>query len=292
MAVEAAGLGYVDALLIRGAYQVKKALPFIVGGEVVGRISATGPGVDASRIGQRISAYATEGALAGHVRLPLSAVFPIPEDLPAAHAIELLGSVCTALHAFDCGALKPGETVLVLGAGGSVGAAALAVATALGAHAIGAASSQAKRDHALSRGAVATVDYSQSGWRSELKATGFPTVDLVFDPVGGAFSETAFRTLAPGGRHLVVGFASGDIPRLPLNLPLLKRASVIGVALGAYFEAEPGAAAALYARAVNLWREGLLPAAEEVAVHPLEAAPQLLQAMLGREHVGKAVIAF
>ncbi|MBX3447868.1 MAG: NADPH:quinone oxidoreductase family protein [Parvibaculum sp.] len=290
---EAAGLGYVDALLVAGRYQVKTPLPFVPGSEVAGRVVALGEGVPGKMMGQRVMALSPRGALAEKLALPAVVCIPVPANMSAEAAAGFIVSYCTALYGFDtCGHLREGETVLVLGAAGGVGMAAIDVAKAMGAKVIAAASTEAKRNAALAAGADAALDYSDPEWRKALEPlTGRRDVDIVYDPVGGDFSEAAFRSLAPGGRHLVVGFAAGDIPRIPLNLPLLKRASIVGVDWGGEIRANPASNIPLMQKLTEWAAAGKIHP-EPAASFPLAEAPAVLQRLLDRESVGKPVIRF
>ena len=290
---EAAGLGYVDALLVAGRYQVKTPLPFVPGSEVSGRVVALGEGVRENMMGTRVMALSPRGALAEKLALPAMGCIPVPANMSAEAAAGFIVSYCTALYGFDnCGHLRDGETVLVLGAAGGVGMAAIDVAKAMGAKVIAAASTDEKRKAALAAGADFTLDYSDPEWRKLLEPlTGRRDVDLVYDPVGGDFSEAAFRSLAPGGRHLVVGFAAGDIPRIPLNLPLLKRASIVGVDWGGEIRANPGSNISLMQKLTEWAAAGKIHP-EPAASFPLAEAPAVLQRLLDRESVGKPVIRF
>jgi len=289
--VEAAGLGYVDALLVRGTYQVKMPLPFVPGSEVAGTIEAVGEGVSGDLIGSRVMALSPRGALAEKVAIPAAVCSTIPDDMSAEAAAGFIVSYCTALYGFEnCGHLQPGETVLVLGAAGGVGMAAIDVAKAMGARVIAAASTAEKRDAAKAHGADMVLDYSDSEWRKALDVLVEKRgVNVVYDPVGGAYSETAFRCLAPGGRHLVVGFANGEIPKLPLNLALLKRASLVGVDWGGEIRANPGANGPLLHK-LSEWVEAGKIHPEPTASFPLEDAGDVLQRLLERKMIGKPVI--
>lgn len=291
VAVEAAGLGYVDALFVRGTYQVKLPLPFIPGSEIAGTIEAVGEGLLGDLIGNRIMALSPKGALAEKLVLPAAILSTIPEGMSAEAAAGFLVSYCTALYAFEnCGKLQPGETVLVLGAAGGVGMAAIDVARAMRARVIAAASTAEKRAAARAHGADMVLDYSAPDWRKALDALVEKRgVDLVYDPVGGAYSETAFRCLAPGGRHLVVGFANGEIPKLPLNLALLKRASLVGVDWGGEIRAHPEANVPLM-RTLTGWIEHGKIHPEPTSTYPLEEAGAVLQRLLERKSIGKPVI--
>lgn len=289
----AVGLGYVDALLVAGRYQVKTPLPFVPGSEISGRVIAVGSGVDPAMMGTRVLALAPRGALAEQVALPASACTEVPDSLSAAAAAGLIVNYCTALYGLrDCGNARAGEHLLVLGAGGGVGMAAIDIAKALDMTVIAAASSPDKRAAAAARGAHAVVDYSDPEWRSALPSLiGRKDVDVVWDPVGGEVSETALRCLAPGGRHLVVGFAAGSIPRVPLNLALLKRCSIVGVDWGGHIRANSGANAPLLATLMAWINAGQLRP-EPGTVLPFEGARDALQSLLDRRAIGKPVIRF
>jgi NADPH2:quinone reductase len=292
VAAEASGLGYADALMVRGAYQVRRNGSFIVGAELVGRVVALGAEADPALLGQRVIAFTHHGSVAEIVRVEAARCFVLPDAIPAGIGLMLNASATTAFFALDdCGALRPGERVLVLGAGGGVGSVAVSIAKAMGAVVAAAAGSPEKLALARACGADLLVDYGAADWRARLKEAGMPAVDVVFDTVGGSWSETAFRCLAPGGRHLVVGFASGEIPRLPLNLPLLKRASLVGVDFGGHIAVHGDTAGRLLGKALAFYQSGQLPMPAP-AVHGIDAAPALMQAMLERRQVGKVVIGF
>ena len=289
--VEAAGLGYVDALFVRGTYQVKMPLPFVPGSEVAGVIEAVGEGVSSDLIGSRVMALSPRGALVEKVAIPAAVCSTIPDEMSAEAAAGFIVSYCTALYGLEnCGRLQPGETVLVLGAAGGVGMAAIDVARAMGARVIAAASTQEKRDAAKAHGADMVLDYSDPDWRKALDALVEKRgVNVVYDPVGGAYSEPAFRCLAPGGRHLVVGFANGEIPKLPLNLALLKRASLVGVDWGGEIRANPAANGPLLHK-LSEWVETGKIHPEPTASFPLEEAGDVLQRLLERKMIGKPVV--
>jgi len=291
VATAAVGLGYVDTLHVAGRYQMKWPLPFVPGSEVCGTVVALGPDVQGLQPGQRVFGICERGALAEQVLLPQQSCVPAPAILDDVQVASFPVSYGTALYGLrECGRLHPGETVLVLGAGGGVAAAAIDVALAMGAQVIAAAGSAAKRELALARGARAVIDYTQSDWRESLKSlTEGKGVDVVFDPVGGAFSEPAFRALAPWGRHLVVGFAAGEIPRLAFNLPLLKRAALVGVDWGGAQRADRGIVLPVLRQLLEWIACGRIrPQAGEV--YPLERTGDAMNAMLRRESRGKVVI--
>lgn len=291
VAVDAAGLGYADALSVRGAYQIKRPLPFIPGGEMAGRVVGLGEGVPREWLARRVMALSPRGSLAERIALPAVLCTPIPAMLSAEAAAGCIVNYCTALYALEtCGQVRAGETVLVLGAAGGVGLAALDVARALGAKVAAAASSPEKLKECATLGADWTVDYSRPDWRKALEAAlEKRPLNVMVDPVGGPYSETAFRCLAPGGRHLVIGFAAGEIPRIPLNLPLLKRASIVGVDWGGSHRSGPPKPPPEMERLIALVTAGKIHPAVQ-ATFPLEEAGNALQAMLERRGIGKAVI--
>jgi NADPH2:quinone reductase len=291
VAVEAVGLGYVDALRVRGGYQVKDPLPFIPGNEIAGHVVTCGDGVPSAMLGRRVMAVSRSGALAERIRVPAQDCVTVPGPMSSAAASGFIVSYCTALYGLDiCGRLKSGETLAVLGAAGGVGLAAIDVAKALGARVIALASSADKLKLALQSGADIAVDYSGSDWRKRLQEAAGPAgIDVVYDPVGGPYSETAFRCLRPGGRLLVVGFATGSIAAIPLNLPLLKRSSIVGVDWGGLVRDDPQANLPLLQRLAAWVEQGRLHP-QATTVHPMEDAPSLLQALLERRSVGKPVI--
>ena len=291
VAVEAVGLGYADALQVRGGYQIKRPLPFIPGGEMAGRVVALGAGVPAEWNGRTVLGMAPSGALAERIAMPLSGCVRRPGVLSAEAAAGMIVDYGTALYGLEeQGRLRAGEIVLILGASGGVGLAAVDLAKALGATVIAAASSADKLALCKARGADHLLEYSQPDWRKALEAVlaGRPLA-VVYDPVGGPYSETAFRCLAPGGRLLVVGFAAGEIPRIPLNLPLLKRASIVGVDWGGHHRANPGSSRQQLSRLVELAESGAIHP-QATRIFPLEQAGEVLQALVERRAQGKAVI--
>ena len=289
--VEATGLGYVDALTVAGLYQIRPKLPFVPGNEIAGVIEQAGEEVRHLRQGQRVLATPSQGGLAEYVVLDEGRCTPIPDALDFDAAASFLVNYCTAWHGFNyCGHLKEKETVLVLGGSGGVGTAAIDVARGMGARVIAAASTPSKRQACLDAGAEAAIDYTQENWRDELKAVldGHP-LDVVYDPVGGEFAEPALRSLGPDGRFLVVGFAAGDIPRVPINLLLLKRCSMVGVNWGGHITANPSVAKEVITTLLEWISAGRLkPAAGEA--FPLEKTGEAMMKMLERQAVGKIVI--
>lgn len=244
IAVRAAGISFVDVLTAAGNYQVKPPVPFIPGSECAGLIEALGEGVSGLCVGDAVVGSGWGGIFAEVVNLPARSVKRAPAGMSLQEAALFPVSYYTARHALvDRGRLQAGETLLVLGAGGATGIAAIQIGKHLGARVIASASSQAKRDLAIAAGADATVEARAEDWREQVKAANQGKgVDLVFDPVGGEATDPAFRSLAWNGRHLVVGF-TGGIASLKTNLPLLKGASMIGVDLRQFGIFEPEAAA-------------------------------------------------
>lgn len=227
--VAACGVGYVDALVALGRYQVKPALPHVPGGEAAGWVDAIGHGVGGVAIGARVLAQAS-GGFAQFALATAASIRAIPGRMDMAQAAGFRVNYVTALHALrDRAHLKPGETLLVIGAAGGTGLAAVQVGKLLGARVIGVASTESKRAAVVQHGADFTLDREPEGWRERLKAVDPDGIDVVFDPVSGPLLQPAFRSLRWGGRHLVIGFASGNIPALPVNLPLLKGAALVGV---------------------------------------------------------------
>ena len=292
VAVAAAGVGYVDGLLVAGRYQVKPPLPYLPGSEFAGVVTGIGGEVEQFEPGDRVFGLASAGAFAETlcVRADQCAAVPPAMDDPTAAGFFI--NYLTALYGLrDCGGLAAGETLLVLGAAGGVGAAAIAVARALDARVVAAASTPEKRAAALRDGADAVIDYRQPDWRDELRALSADSgLQMVYDPVGGATAEPAFRSLSPGGRYLVVGFASGEIPRLPFNLPLLKRSALIGVDWGGAARADAGLNPPLLETLLAWFAEGrLIPA--RVAVRPFAAVREVLSEQLNGTTIGKQVLA-
>lgn len=228
--VAACGVGYVDALVSLGRYQVKPALPHTPGGEAGGVVDALGEGACGLAVGDRVMAQ-VRGGFAEYALAPAVGVLPIPATMSFEQASGFRINYLTALHGLrDRADLQAGERLLITGAAGGVGMAALQVGRALGAEVIASASSADKRAFALAHGAGHAIDTAPEGWRDRLKAAaGGAGVDVIFDPVCGPLFELAFRSLAWRGRHLVIGFAGGPIPTLPANLPLMKGAGLIGV---------------------------------------------------------------
>tara|TARA_B110000037_G_scaffold97125_1_gene113817 strand:- start:6972 stop:7946 length:975 start_codon:yes stop_codon:yes gene_type:complete len=236
VAVKACGLNFPDTLIIQGLYQFKPELPFTPGSDVAGVVKKVGEGVSHLKVGQEVFGFVAHGGLAEEVLVPANACFPKPTQMDFPTAASFLMAYGTSYHALkDRGRLTEGETLLVLGASGGVGLAAVELGKLMGAKVIAAASTDEKLALCKEYGADETINYTTQDLKATIKEiTAGNGVDVVYDPVGGVYSEAALRGTAWNGRFLVVGFAAGDIPKIPLNLPLLKGASVVGVFWGAF----------------------------------------------------------
>lgn len=291
LAVEAAGVNYVDALFVAGEYQIKPPVPFVPGSEVAGTVVAVGDGVGDLAVGQRVLASIGLGGYASHVVCSAAQVSPLPDGIDAARAAAFTQSYCTALFSLRQRArLAPGEVVLVLGAGGGVGLAAIDVAVALGARAIAVASTEDKRAAAIAQGAEAAIDPTVEDLKSRARElAGKAGVDVVVDPIGGELAEPSLRALDVFGRYLVIGFAAGSIPRLPLNQVLLRNRSILGVDWGAWGMANPAENQALLADGLALVAEGRLhPVAP--STYPLDRVADALDDLRQRRVTGKVVL--
>jgi NADPH2:quinone reductase len=256
--IEAASLNFPDLLIVQNKYQMKPDLPFVPGSEYAGVIEAVGEGVTHLKVGQSVACLSGTGGFGTHTLAPAKLCMPLPPGFPAVDAAAFIMIYATSHHALiDRAALKAGETVLVLGAAGGVGTAAIQIAKAAGARVIAAASTDEKCDLCKSLGADETINYTTQNMREVLKAlTEGKGPDVIYDPVGGDFAEPAFRSIAWRGRYLVVGFAAGPIPALPFNLALLKGASIVGVFWGDFARREPQANAAMMAELAQWYAQG------------------------------------
>ena len=252
--IKAASLNFPDLLIVQNKYQTKPPLPFVPGSEYAGVVRAVGSSVTDLQVGQHVACLSGTGGFATHTIASAALCIPLPDGFGFVDAAAFIMIYATSHHALvDRAQLKPGETVLVLGAAGGVGTSAIQIAKALGARVIAAASTDEKCALCSSIGADATINYSQQDLREAIKQlTGGKGPDVIYDPVGGAMAEPAFRSIAWRGRYLVVGFAGGAIPSLPLNLTLLKGASVVGVFWGGFAKNEPKANASAMAE-LALW---------------------------------------
>jgi len=292
IAVHAAGVNFPDALMVMGQYQVRPPLPFTPGGEAAGVIIEVGSGVTHLHVGQRVVAFTRTGAFAERLSAPAAAVTPIPDALSFDIAATLPLAYGTAMHALiDRAHLARGETLLVVGASGGVGLAAVMIGKALGARVIAAASTDEKLALCRTHGADDVINYNTESLRDRLKAiTNGLGPDVICDPVGGDLAEPAFRSIAWGGRYLVVGFAGGAIPSLPFNLPLLKGASIVGVFWGSFEQREPAANARHLAQLMAWASDGTITPVVS-ARYLLDQSAAALRAMLDRQVVGKVVVA-
>jgi NADPH2:quinone reductase len=289
--VKAAGVNFPDLLIIQGKYQLKPELPFTPGSELAGVVSAVGPGVERIAPGDRMIGFTAQGAFAEKIALPAQALMPMPPGMAFDTAAALTLTYGTSHHAVvDRAALKKGETMLVLGAAGGVGLAAIEIGKALGARVIAAASSDEKLAVCRAHGADASINYSRDELREAIKAaTGGKGPDVIYDPVGGPYTEPAFRAIGWRGRYLVVGFANGEIPRLPLNLTLLKGASLVGVFWGEYAKREPQANLAAMRQLLGWLGEGKIRPRVS-ARYALADTARALNDMAARKVTGKVVI--
>lgn len=286
--VKYAGVNFPDMLIAKGLYQFKPDLPFSPGGEVSGTVSAVGEGVEHLSVGDRVIGANSHGGFAEKVLLHAGSVYPIPETIELKAASCLLETYATAIHALkDRANAREGERLLVLGAAGGTGIAAIQVGKAMGMEVIAACSTPEKIDLCLRNGADEGINYADNDLKEALKALG--GVDVIFDPVGGDYAEAAFRGIRPGGRHLVIGFTAGKIPALPWNLPLLKQAAIVGVFWGGFWRVDPKGN---YKNVMQLLRwmgEGkIIPQITEEL--PLSEAATALQRIENREVKGKIVL--
>ena len=256
--IEAASLNFPDLLIVQNKYQMKPDLPFVPGSEYAGVIEAIGEGVTHLKVGQSVACLSGTGGFGTHTLAPAKLCMPLPAGFSAVDAAAFIMIYATSHHALiDRAGLKAGETVLVLGAAGGVGTAAIQIAKAAGARVIAAASTDEKCALCKSLGADEIINYTTQNMREVLKTlTGGKGPDVIYDPVGGDFAEPAFRSIAWRGRYLVVGFAAGPIPALPFNLALLKGASIVGVFWGDFARREPQANAAMMAELATWYAQG------------------------------------
>jgi NADPH2:quinone reductase len=289
--VQAAAVNFVDTLISSGRYQVKPSLPFTPGGEFAGVVDIAGGDVRDLIPGDRVCGSGLTGAFADMLTASPDNLSVIPQSMSSLEAAIFRVSNATAYHALVQRAqLKAGETVLVLGAAGGVGYAAVQVAKALGAHVIGSASSEGKRAMVSSVGADVVIDSEAHDWRDRIRAcTAGHGVDVVVDPVGGDATERAFRSLARGGRHLMIGFASGKIAALPTNLALLRAAALIGVNVREFRLSEPEDAERNVLRLFALWQQGQLKP-PPMSVYPFARFREALVRASERETTGRLVL--
>ncbi|MDP9044566.1 MAG: NADPH:quinone oxidoreductase family protein [Pseudomonadota bacterium] len=291
VAIRAASLNFPDILIVQNKYQMKPPLPFVPGSEYAGVVEAVGPGVTQVRPGDAVAAFGGTGGFATHAVVKAALLLPLPSGFAFDDASAFVLTYATTHHALlDRAALKAGETVLVLGAAGGVGTAAIQIAKAVGARVIAAASSDAKCELCATLGADATINYSRANVREEIKRlTGGKGPDVVYDPVGGDLADPVFRSIAWRGRYLVVGFAQGGIPALPWNLALLKGASIVGVFWGEYARREPEANARALAELASWYAQGKVKPVIDQRL-PMQELLKAFEIMAGRQVRGKLVM--
>ena len=291
IAIKAASLNFPDLLMVQNKYQIKPPLPFVPGAEYAGVVQAVGDGVTHLRIGQDVACLSGTGGFATHVLAPAALCLALPAGFSHTDAAAFIMTYGTSHHALvDRAQLKAGETVLVLGAAGGVGTAAIQIAKAVGAKVIAAASSDDKCSLCQSLGADATINYQSQNLREAIKElTRGKGPDVVYDPVGGESAELALRSIAWRGRYLVIGFAAGPIPALPWNLLLLKGASLVGVFLGEFARREPLAYAATMKELVQWYAQGKVKPVIDQTL-PMSALKQAFAIMGSRSVKGKLVL--
>ena len=291
IAIRAASLNFPDTLTVRGKYQFKPELPFVPGSEYAGLVEAIGDGVTQLKVGDAVAAMGSTGGFATHGIAPAKSVLKLPPGFALEDAAAFALTYGTTHHALvDRAALKAGETVLVLGAAGGVGTSAIQLAKAVGAKVIAAASSDEKCAFCRTLGADATINYATQNVRDALKElTGGKGPDVVYDPVGGDLAEPVFRSIAWRGRYLVIGFAQGSIPSLPLNLALLKGASIVGVFWGDFVRREPENSARGMAELAKWYAEGKIKPAIDLRL-PMRELPAAYARMATRQVQGKVVM--
>jgi NADPH2:quinone reductase len=289
--VHGCGVNFGDTLVVQGKYQVKPPVPFSPGAEVAGTVAALGPGVESVAVGDRVMCISIYGGYAEQVVVKASDLLPVPDGMDLVAASGFVTAYFTSYHALaDRGRLQAGETLLVLGAAGGVGLAAVQIGAALGARVIAAASTDAKLDLCRKHGATETINYTTDDLRGRLKEiTGGKGPDVIYDPVGGALSEPALRSIAWRGRFLVIGFAAGEIPRIPLNLTLLKGCEIVGVFAGEFLGREPEEGMRSAVALGELFTAGKIRP-DVTATYPLERAIEAMQAIAAREVLGKIIV--
>jgi len=297
IAIKAAGVNFPDVLIIEDKYQFKPERPFAPGGEVAGVIESVGPGVTVFKVGQRVIGSSGWGGYAEKMKLPVARIMPIPDAMPFDEASAFILTYGTSYYALkDRGQLKAGETVLILGAAGGVGVAAIELAKAMGARVIGAVSSAAKAEFAKQCGADDTIIYPPGAFAKEQSkqlSEAFKQVtgggaDVIYDAVGGDYCEPALRAMNWGGRYLVIGFPAG-IPTPPLNLTLLKSSSIVGVFWGASVAREPKLHEGNVRDLFKLYEEGKIK--PRISAHyPLKDGGKAIRALMDRTATGKLVV--
>ena len=289
--IQAASLNFPDLLIVQNKYQMKPELPFVPGSEYAGVIEAVGEGVSDLKVGQMVACLSGTGGFATHTLAPAKLCMPLPPGFAPVDAAAFIMIYATSHHALlDRGQLKAGETVLVLGAAGGVGMAAIQIAKIAGAKVIAAASTDEKCAFCKHLGADETINYSTQDLRERLKElTAGKGPDVIYDPVGGDFTEAAFRSIAWRGRHLVVGFAAGDIPALKINLALIKGARIVGVFWGDFARREPAANAAMMQELATWYAQGKIKPAIDAKM-PMSELKAAYARMNSRQVQGKLVL--
>jgi len=291
VSVHASAVNFPDTLLIENKYQFKPDLPFSPGGEVAGTIKAVGEGVDGFAPGDRVIAVCGWGGYAEEVLTTVDKLVWLPQGIDMESAAALVITYGTSHYALkDRAAIRPGETLLVLGAAGGTGISAIELGKLMGARVIAAASTDEKLALCRASGADETINYATEDLRERVKAlTGGRGVDVVYDPVGGPYAEPALRSMAWRGRYLVIGFTAGEIPKLPLNLVLLKGCSIVGVFYGGFSKAEPARYDAFMQELVGWLADGSLRPTI-TARYPLERAGEALRVVADRRATGKIML--
>ena len=291
ISVKACGVNFPDTLIIQGKYQFKPDLPFSPGGEVSGVIKAVGDGVTNVSVGDRVIAFSTWGGFAEELAVDANRLIKMSDKMEFEKASAFILTYGTSYHALkDRANIQPGETLLVLGASGGVGLAAIQLGKAMGARVIAAASTKEKLDVCAANGADELINYSSEDLRARVKEITQGTgVDVIYDPVGGALSEKALRDMSWGGRFLVVGFAVGEIPKVPLNLALLKGCSIVGVFWGDFTRREPALNDANNRELMRLFEAGKI-SPHIHKVYPLTQASEALNELLDKKVSGKVVL--
>lgn len=289
--IKAASLNFPDLLIVQNKYQMKPALPFVPGSEYAGVIAALGDGVNHLKVGQHVACLSGTGGFGTHTVAPAALCMPLPPGFPFVDAAAFIMIYATSYHALvNRAQLRAGETVLVLGAAGGVGTSAIQVAKVCGARVIAAASTDEKCALCKSIGADATINYGTGNLREAVKAlTDGNGPDVIYDPVGGDLTDPAFRSIGWRGRYLVVGFAAGPIPALPLNLALLKEASIVGVFWGAFAKREPKANAAMMLELAQWYGKGIIKPVIDRTM-PMAQLKAAFARMGAREVKGKLVL--
>lgn len=289
--VQAVGINFPDCLMIEGKYQFKPEFPFSPGGELSGTVAEVGPGVTDVKVGDRVSAGGGHGAMAEEIVVDAHSIRPVPDGMDMVTAAAWSTTYGTSYHALKQRAnLQPGETLLVLGAAGGVGLAAVELGKAMGARVIAAASSEEKLQAAREAGADACIDYSDGELKEKVKAlTDGKGADVIYDPVGGPLFDQCLRSINWNGRILIVGFVGGDIPRAPTNLILLKGCQLVGVFYGSFTQREPEANADNWDELREMFAAGKIkPRISQV--YALEEFAPALRCLTERQAIGKVVV--